>query len=52
MVGSAIDGTLTHVPYAPNSPEEALICKNYKMWISIVDFTFKYCRGKQLLLLC
>ena len=35
MVGAAIDGT--HVPYAPNSPEEALICKNYKMWTSLLN---------------
>jgi hypothetical protein len=35
MVGAAIDGT--HVLYAPNSPEEALICKNYKLWTSLLN---------------
>jgi hypothetical protein len=35
MVGAAIDGT--HVPYVPNSPAEALVCKNYNFWTSFLN---------------
>ena len=37
MVGAAIDGS--HVPYHPNSPAEAMNCKNYKMWASLLNIT-------------
>ncbi len=35
MVAAAVDGT--HTPYTPNSPKEALNCKNYKMWTSLLN---------------
>ena len=35
MIGAEIDGL--HVLYHPNSPEEALNCKSYKMWTSLLN---------------
>ena len=31
------DHRWAHVPYVPNSPAEALVCKNYKFWTSFLN---------------
>ena len=44
MVGAAIDDT--QIPYAPISPEEAMIYKNYKLWTSLLHIAVVNSRSR------